>query len=367
MVRAVHAVRYRGLRLPRHVRLLMARGLSSLSLLVLGVAICGCGVGRTAASSAPVETLPSDGGDYFGVAWLPGGQIVIGESVGPAHGSTRFATVDRATGFLTDITIPRDPRCWRELATSPRALPDGRLGFVHVCRHSIDSSPPDDESIEAIALDSGFVTHLFDIGPLGELKNPQFTLDPTMDRAIYEIGAGACGDIAVATAHSKADTVDALVTGDGKQFNLNEGPSTEIGCTSAGRAAGPAMSPDGSVLGFLGSPASVGVGGAADRRAAPWHVYELPAGTSTPESFSAAITFAGALAWSPDGKRLAFIGDVSGRGTGIWLLNPSEGSLAYVGQPTSTRIAWSPDSRSIVTILLDAQSDLGTLAIVGPI
>jgi len=135
----------------------------------------------------------------------------------------------------------------------------------------------------------------------------------------------------------------------GKSYGIDQFLHSDFAdsCSSEVRADYPSWSPDGHEIAFFASTASVGLGGFA-RLDAPWDIYVMDAETLRPERVLTGVLYAGDLQWSPDGTRLAFIGQFDDR-PGMWLLDRKSKHLDLVVGGHPTGLAWSPDDRIILT------------------
>ncbi|HET9458267.1 MAG TPA: hypothetical protein VFO78_13055 [Candidatus Limnocylindrales bacterium] len=286
--------------------------------------------------------LPSEADDFYGVAWLPDGEMVVGRRVGDAD-DARLAVIDPADGSARNIVLAEDGRCWRERHLSPTALPDGRLGFVHVCMHDADNHPPDETEIRALDVSSGVVERLIAIGPLGITQNVQFTAAPSLREAVVAVGAGICGGLVIYSAAGVPRQFAVEIEGAGRQFSLATPVNLDGHCDDTGTAFSPDFSPDGEMLAFFASPAAVGVSG-LDRLKVTSNLYLLELATNEVRSAVNDVFDPGVLRWSPNGRSMAFSGEIAGEGA-LWLVNRT-GDVRRLADPASD-IAWSPDGKAL--------------------
>jgi WD40 repeat protein len=62
------------------------------------------------------------------------------------------------------------------------------------------------------------------------------------------------------------------------------------------------------------------------------------------------ITHPQGLEWSPDGRWLAFGGELSQHGEGTWLFEPRTGEILRLAEEIMWSLAWSPDGTRIAAI-----------------
>lgn len=315
-----------------------ARSILAWALLV-GMAGCQAPAPEPQESPATITRLSTGLLPVYGVEWMPTGELIVGRLVGDLD-DARLAVVDRSNGTLIDIPIQADNSCWREHYLSPTALQDGRLGFVHVCMHDADNNPPDETEIRAVGTAGGTVDRVIPIGPLGVAQNVPFAIDLEGREAIVGVGAGICNRLVVYAGDDAPSRLEAEIVGDGKRFSLDDPVSSDGDCRDTGTAFSPSLTEDGRTLAFFASPAAVGLSG-PDRLNTPANIYLLDRPTNVVRSILTDVAGAGALRWSPDGRTIAFVGEVADR-NGTWLVRPGGTPLRIADDVEE--FAWSPDS-----------------------
>ena len=89
----------------------------------------------------------------------------------------------------------------------------------------------------------------------------------------------------------------------------------------------------------------------------PWNLYLMDPEEQQPRKVLADIKGPGGLAWSPDSQWLAFTGERSWRGEGLWLFHPSTATLHRVAAGEELyAVDWSPDGQRLVVIELHLPS-----------
>jgi hypothetical protein len=101
----------------------------------------------------------------------------------------------------------------------------------------------------------------------------------------------------------------------------------------------------------MASPASVGRSG-QDRLGLPFNVYVLKPGDDEPSLVLGGVLRPGPLTWAPDTTRLLFPGNYGGV-DGLWLLDPTDGSVALVTAGTFYSAVWSPGNDDVLMALRD--------------
>lgn len=118
------------------------------------------------------------------------------------------------------------------------------------------------------------------------------------------------------------------------------GESQDIGIACCG-----AWSPNGEQIGFFASADALGHEG-IDRAQGEYKLYLMDSDRLEPEPILDGVYYANQLAWSPDGKWLAFTGQRHGS-SGIWLFSPQERLLVRVTNDPIESFSWSPDGSKL--------------------
>lgn len=302
----------------------------------------GCKSSDQIASQKLPRTLPVPPGLYAGVVWLNNGWIAV-EYWTTTNGAFSLWKLRPDDSEFGKIPLASDPSCHRTSFSDPIALPNGSLGMVKWC-----FGPGIHLYLESYSLESGRIAPLL----TDELPfNPhQVTLAPGMHSGFISTLSDICGTIAALTP-SGVRPLHEEITADGRTWRLDEyfmqGP--EGSCSSQGRADWPALSPDGSRVAFFASPPVPGVRDFG-RLDLPWILL-----VTNPDSLATRADLSGVrhprgLSWSPDGRWLAFAGQLEGRGTGTWLFGASTQRVVRVSDIAVDSLAWSPDGRRIVGV-----------------
>jgi len=192
--------------------------------------------------------------------------------------------------------------------------------------------------------------------PLG--FNPsQFTWDPTMTRGLFSVTSGICAGIGAMTRQSVVDLALSIeVAGQAHLVQEHLHALGAADCSTEIRADLPAWSPDGLHVAFLASPQSLGQSGFS-RTDAPWNIYLVGPSEQQPILTLGGLVDPLALAWSPDSQWLAFSGDVSNRGNGLWIYGVGTHELRRLTAGTFLSLAWSPNGSQIAAV-----HDLGVVS-----
>lgn len=300
----------------------------------------GCGSSSPNSTTTRITRLPIPAGLYSGVAWLPNGWIVVEYS--PESGSQLWRLRPDGSDFER-LPLTADPAFRRTEYSDPTALPDGNLGFVKWC-----FGPGVRLYLESYSWDSGKETRL----ALHELPfNPhQFTFDPDMRSRFLSTLSDICGTIAAFNS-KQVQPLHIRITDHGHSWRLDDyfrrDPARP--CSDEGRADWPTLSADGSRLAFLASSPAPGVRDFA-RLNLPWSIFVTDRPDLAPRAVLGGLRHPRGLTWSPDGRWLAFGGEIDGRGAGTWLFDPTSHRLVRIADNNPDELAWSRDGQQIVGV-----------------
>jgi WD40 repeat protein len=283
---------------------------------------------------APTRTLAVPTGDVTGLTWLPDGHLVVTSlpaEAGP-QGRLEWTTIDGSP--MEVLPIPIDPACRLTSQIRPATTGSGTLAFVDEC-YGQDITQFS-ATVETWDSTSGTSSS---IGPV-----PQGVGTVASRTATYvDAGDGICARLlSVGPTGTTAPAVS--VSNGTSRFRLDD-PAAAGDCTPTGNAKSPTLDPS-DRLAFFASPAAVGVSGDA-RLDAPWGIYTVAGSSTAATLLLDDVGHARDLAWSPDGKRLAFGGEIKRAGDGVWLFTPGTGSLERVSKVAAGFLAWSPDGREL--------------------
>ena len=339
----------------RHEQIL---GLARRSLRVMGlcllVLVAACG--STEVREQPVSNLPLPPSGYAGLAWLTDGTLVVADPGRLTEDATSrlLFLAKPSTGTYKPVDAKGDG-CLAHEFLLPVALSNGSVAFLEMC--SVDKRPgylpAEDWFLRRLQgpTDPDFPLLLND--RLEFFPGP-FTVSPSMDRALASAGDSMCGSL-IWVDDGLIEYPDIVIEDeDGESWNLGSffRDTSRNSCTDQGRASWPAWAPDGSHIAFLGSPESIGVSG-QDRLDVPWNLYVIPPSATNARPILEDITHAGALAWSPDSRWLAFSGGLDGQ-EGTWLLDTSNNQAIAISASEALVLAWSPAGHRIAaTVPID--------------
>jgi hypothetical protein len=276
----------------------------------------------------------------FGITWPASTRLVVATSPDQTV-AFRLATVSIEDGDLSEIAPPVVTTCARIGIANPTALSETELLATQACVHPIGSGTPDSTAILALDLATGTYTARASVG---DIRGSPGAIAASPDGSRLRVAMGSlCGVIVEATPDGPIP-LD-VVVGDGdRTFSLADttpGPD----CRQRGWADWPAWSPDGSEIAFFAAPSAIGLDG-PDRGSAPAGLYVMtPDATSASEILPDVVVPRG-LAWSPDGRFLAFGGERDGR-KATFILERATGDVRTIHDRRFDWVAWSPDGMRI--------------------
>ena len=275
-----------------------------------------------------------------GLAWPDPDSLIVTNLPASWDGSQplreRAMTIDPRDASAGTFVSGSNPMCDIVDYLYPTSLSDGRVGLLHRCeRYDVVS-----ESLMAIAPRDSHQEVLAQIEP--DIVTG-LTWDSARDRGLVTSDQWICAGIALVTPKG-IEPLPVLVAQDDRAFRVDEdfrrGATDD--CRDYGLASWPALAPNGDVAAFFASPESVGVGG-LEKPEMSWNLYLLGMDELDVRQTLHDVRFPRSPAWSPDGQWIAFAGEVGSRGSGIWLLRPSDATLKRVTTYSRAWIAWSPD------------------------
>ena len=336
------------------------------------------------ADGTGLRQLTTGHGDDREPRFSPDGKTVAFSSDRAFKGSYDVWTVDIASGKLKQITSGVDDEY------EPDWSPDGRqLAYVDgvFVPGPVGVGGVQGQTIVAVDLATGKTRTLASVGNTPErFESPSWSKDGKL--AYVELfGAGTFVDEAKLILDGEvvsggnndtfpfpaawASPGTLYYTANGKILKANVAAKTEAAIPVLGRDQGdpgsvypgknfgfdetaakqvkgvfaPALSPDGKTVAFV----------------ALNQLYLLKVGESTPKALTHDSFYKQGIAWSPDGKWLAYVSDKGGI-ENIYLLDPKTGEERQPAPSKSAQIfpAWSPDGKTIAfqdqtgaTLLLD--------------
>jgi hypothetical protein len=299
----------------------------------------------------PVTDLPLPPSGYSGLAWLPGGTLVIADPGRFTEDTTSrlLFLYELSTGDYTAVSAKSEGCLVREFH-SPVALSNGSVAFQELCGVEVPGRLPAEEwSLRQLKgpteQDLPFLLNR----ALDFFPGP-FSVGPSLDQAIVSVGDVMCGSL-LWVDHGGVRYPDIVIEGEGQSWNLRSFfvDTSPHSCTDQGRAAWPSWAPDGSAIAFFGSPESIGVSDLA-RLDVPWNLYVIPPAATKARPILVDIAHARALSWSPDARWLAFSGGVDGL-EGTWLFDTSNNQPIAISASQANALAWSPAGDEIAATM----------------
>ena len=313
--------------------------------LTIGLLTASCSArGGVLAQPSP-STVRAPQGLFFGFTWLGQGTAYVAYRSQVPEGTDLYQ-LNPGGGSWIRIPLPSLAGCNATDYQKPTPLGDGRLGLVRVCsRFAEDRSTLvafDPRTRKLTPLAPGYVTY-----PV-----TQFTWDDRTGSGYISSGGGFCDGIQGVSA--AAGFIPAPITvGDGSHSFRVDAPLSGPQCGATGLARLPALSPDGTSFAFIASTDAVGRTGMR-RLDAAYELYVADARTLRPQATGLRVANGTSLDWSPDGRTLAFTGDVVGKGRGLWLYSVNDHSFVHLSDADAAFAAWSPyGGQILVEVVVD--------------
>ncbi len=304
---------------------------------------------KPAATAAPVDAGSLASGGYLtGLAWLLDGTLVAGWSPDVTPSTAQLWRLRPDGSGLQRLPLPFDPACSSDQYAFPSALRDGRVALTRTC-DALEDPTVSTAAVVAYDPGSGSLATLADLG--GRMFPFATSWNPDLTRGVGAQSSRICAGVAWLT-RDGPQGIPVTIAGGGKSWRLDAWlRAAAPDCTAQGRADDPAWSPDGRTVALLGSPESIGIEGQS-RLDAPWSVYLIDVASLRVTKVLGDLGGAAGLAWSPDGRWLAFTGEVRGRGGGLWLLSLATRALHLVGSREGALSAptWSPDETRLAAV-----------------
>lgn len=296
-------------------------------------------------STVEVEArvLPAPPGEYFDAAWIERDRLVV--DVDLEEQASRLEPLREMGSDGTGLRLLDLPRrydeCFRVIENRPARLTDGRLGYMETCEF---------EDITATSRQR-LLAWDFRGAPVTLIEAPagitSYTWDPEVRHGLWSRDSSICAGIGTMTRGEGLSGLPiSLPDADWTLDASLENPDGD--CTDEGRAGGPAWSPNGKTIAFAASPQSAGVQDQG-RLDEPWNLYLMDAADRRPRAVLRDIRSLGGPLWSPNSRWLAFVGDVPGAGTGVYLFHVADGRTVKVF-PNAGPTSWSPDGTELLVI-----------------
>jgi hypothetical protein len=327
----------------RSIRRLISFGLRGRVIWVIAIAglTAACNVGPGDQPAASVLKL--DQQQLWGISWADGKQLIVvytpGENI-----ASRLAAVT-LDGTSSPIAAPETPDCHLIAIADPERVSSGSMIVNQECVND-PPAPLFQTTLMRFEQATGQYTP---VASLGDMKGPPGQIAPSPDGSRQLVAVGTlCGVIVEATIDGPRP-LSIVVSGDGKRFRLDDIAPLSPDCVARGRADQPTWAPAGDEIAFFAAPAAIGLEGPA-RAAVPANLYvSAPDGSNQAKLLVPGVTIPRGLHYSPDGRYLAFGGEIGGK-VATWVLDRTTGKVRQIHDHRLDWLAWSPDGTQIAGI-----------------
>ena len=290
-----------------------------------------------------LSEVPLDRADLFSrIAWTEAGIVVdypLGDGV-----ERRLGLVDRSSGVVTELPLPPDEQCVYAAAQQHVLIAGGRIGFVFRCW--TDTEGTTRTSLYQLDIITGTFSRYLVLEELGLW--PFVAWSPDGTRGVMVIGNGICDGL-FAVSRDGVGVLPQIIRDGSKSFTLASTTDLSGECTETGRAHWPAWASTNDVA-FVASPQAVGLSN-RDRTTVPENLYVMSDLDGDPQAVVKDVQYPGFLAWSSDGRSLAFSAD--GSVTGTYLVNAADHTMFKLSDRRFDSMAWAPGSARLVAIERD--------------
>ncbi len=296
-------------------------------------------------SDPRIEPTVIGRGPYIRVIWLNDGSFLVGKVRG--SDGDRLAVLSDDGREESRVPLGSAAGCHLSNYWAHTTLPDGRVGILRDCH------PPKGGTVNhlmAYDVESGKLDIL--VRDAIPLPVTQFTWSPTEPRGIAGGSDQLCATLLwLEPTGPKFARLTFTHGGATHRIDRSLYDPERGTCSHKPIADWPAWSSRDQIAFFFSAAAADAAG--FDRLRAPSALYVMDAHDLRPRKVLSGIASGRALAWSPDGKWLAFGALVPRVTDGTWLFNVETSTLVRILDFRASFLAWSP-SGDRVAVIVDA-------------
>ena len=243
------------------------------------------------------------------------------------------------------FAFPDDPQCDPTKYEAYETLPDGRLQVWKSCLTG------NGNLIYLMAYD--WNTHQLEelAGPL-PLGSSGASWNSEQTKAIAYLAGGFATNTLYWISKDDFSPLDLVIGDKSRSWNLHDDfPDFKADNTGkTGTTGRVAWSPDGKSIAFFASPEAIGKTG-SERFNVEFNLYLMNPDTLQYQVLTQNIYSPFILQWSPDSTLIAFIGKYGfGKEEGIWLYSLSTNAVRNISKGKFQSIVWTSDSKNLVAI-----------------
>jgi hypothetical protein len=331
------------------------KSLVAVVLMVALVSACdqsgSTGSPNTSTASASVIDTPNK--KLFGIEWTKPDSVILVYTADETS-ATRLADMPLPNGPFAPLAAPDEGKCVQIEVGNPSLVSMDQMAVTFTCvtEHSTGVRFVDQVSLLGFNLGTATYEPLASVegvrGPAGQIG-----VSPDGTRFLVAMGS-LCGVIVEATAQG-AKPLRVTVSDGRDSFSLADtapGPD----CSQRGWANYPTWSPTDNVIAFFAAPGAIGESGPA-RGSVPANLYVMSPDGSVATSILNDVTVPRALKFSPDGRFLAFGGEIGGV-KATWVLERATGVVRQVHNQRFEWLAWSPDGQQLAGLQVGSDPSL---------
>jgi WD40 repeat protein len=285
---------------------------------------------------------------FDSIIWRPDGILIAIQNRAGRPKRQPYAV--EGDNELRYLDLEQDSNC--SLSTQyqdPTQLPDGRLGLLKWC--ATENVFTNSKYMVAYDWETGQLEQIVQ-KPLKHFNNSGcFSWNPDMTMGIQAVDNGLVGTLNWLT-RVGPEPVNITLRDGNRVWDLAN-DFEENGRREGGRISCPSWSPNGDKIAVFVSFDAMGREGMA-RLNLPFQLMLLSPETGESEAVVSFMYSPISIQWSPDGRNIAFVGNLANEERGIWVYDVETRSLFLIAMGGYFKgLSWSPESKNIAAVWCD--------------